>query len=65
MANSVLNMRQVGNVVTGTTPLGKNYEIYTMIDLASGEELFIQFFPDLDAVRMLFNNSDITFEFSN
>ena len=65
MANSVLNMRQVGSVVTGATQSGNNYEIYTMLDLSSGEELFLQFFPDLDVVRMLFNNSDITFEFSN
>lgn len=65
MANSVLNMRQVGEGMTGSTESGINYELYVMINISSGEELFLQFFPDLDVVRMLFNNSDITFEFSN
>lgn len=65
MANSVLNMRQVGEGMTGNTESGIHYELYVMINISSGEELFLQFFPDLDVVRMLFDNSDITFEFSN
>lgn len=57
--------RQIGETIEDKTTTGLPFEIYPMIELNTGEELYIQYFKNEDILRIIVNGDQPMIQFNN